>query len=452
MAIAGSNLNDRHTFGERLSKLVFPSQPIDRIEYLFGRKRELDRIERALFAGGRHIFIYGDRGVGKSSLAATAAFQYQSADNSPIFVGCGPNATFASVVANIAYEAAKVSRIHAVTTSATAGLAWKYFSIESGKTQAVRNLHDEIRTVSDAVAVLDEVARIHSDKPIVVLDEFDRMNAADRNLFADLLKQCGDKHTPIKTIITGVGDSLEGLLGAHESAIRQLDTIELGRLSWEGRWEIVQKACNAFGIDIGRDIYVRIAAISDGFPSYVHLVVEKMLWRVFDDPGLVDRVSKTHYQSGVLDAVESVDAELKRPYTRAINQRAADYEEVLWSTADGEFLHQYADQMYAAYKRIIAQIPGKVPLSPEKYRARLRALKKSTCGEILVSEGNKGLYTYREKMLRGYVRMQAEANGVQLAGAEPEGDKQYMRTPARANTGYYQSTPPPGVRTDRRRG
>ena len=33
---------------------------------------------------GKHIFIYGDRGVGKTSLAQTAAFLQQSADSSPI--------------------------------------------------------------------------------------------------------------------------------------------------------------------------------------------------------------------------------------------------------------------------------------------------------------------------------------------------------------------------------
>ena len=66
---------DRHAFGERLNELVSPAQPIQSIENLQGRTKELARIEKALFAPGRHIFIYGDRGVGKSSLAAAAANQ-----------------------------------------------------------------------------------------------------------------------------------------------------------------------------------------------------------------------------------------------------------------------------------------------------------------------------------------------------------------------------------------
>ncbi|VAW77177.1 hypothetical protein MNBD_GAMMA12-1544, partial [hydrothermal vent metagenome] len=70
MAISGY---DYHTFGEKLNTLVFPSQPVHSEEYLFGRQKELERIKKALLASGRHAFIFGDRGVGKSSLAATAA-------------------------------------------------------------------------------------------------------------------------------------------------------------------------------------------------------------------------------------------------------------------------------------------------------------------------------------------------------------------------------------------
>lgn len=67
------SFEDRHVFANRLNELVSPSQPIQSIEHLYGRSHELDQIDKALYAPGRHVFIYGDRGVGKSSLAAAAA-------------------------------------------------------------------------------------------------------------------------------------------------------------------------------------------------------------------------------------------------------------------------------------------------------------------------------------------------------------------------------------------
>lgn len=454
MAIEGYATGDRHAFGNRLSQLVFPSHPIDRIEHLHGRAKELDRIEKALFAEGRHIFIYGDRGVGKSSLAATAAVQYQSSDASYIDVGCSPNSTLASIVANIAYQAVKVSRIKSVTKNATTGIQTRYFNVTNGMTEVVKDLQSDIRSVTDAVEVLREVSHVHSDKPIIVLDEFDRIqSAAERGLFADLLKQLGDKRVPIKLIITGVGASLDSLLGAHQSAIRQLETLELPRLGWEGRMEIVEYVARAFGITVHRDHLLRIAAVSDGFPYYVHLIAEKLMWQIFDDPHVVVRASKAHYQAAIRDAVHSVAAELKRPYELAMKQRSGDLEEVLWSTADSDFLHRYPADMYSSYLHIMSKLPDRSGLDQARYGARLRSLKKESCGAILIPDPVvKGLYTYREKMLRGYVRMQAEANGVELIGEEARPtDKQHMHVPARATSGYHQSTIPKGVHTGRKR-
>ena len=77
MAIHGYT---KEEFGEKLATVVNAATPIRSIQHLKGREQQLQEIERALYAVGRHIFIYGDRGVGKSSLAATAAYQYQSTD------------------------------------------------------------------------------------------------------------------------------------------------------------------------------------------------------------------------------------------------------------------------------------------------------------------------------------------------------------------------------------
>ena len=60
------------------------------------------------------------------------------------------------------------------------------------------------------------------------------------------------------------------------------------------------------------------------------------------------------------------------------------------------------------------------------------------------------MYSYKEKMLRGYVRMQAGAHGIELIGEQTEAKATHHVT-ARASSGYYQSKVPKGVYFDRDR-
>ncbi len=443
----------RSQFGEKLNTLVSPSQPIRSVENLFGREKEIVRIEKALYAPGRHVFIYGERGVGKSSLAATAANQYQSSDSEYIDVSCSPDATLKSIIVNIAYQATKTSRLRDIKKNEIQLLDIHYLKLQSGENEANKNLHNEIHSLTDAVEILREVSENHSERPIIVIDEFDRMDSEkERNLFADLLKHLGDKRISIKFIFTGIAKTLDELLGAHQSAIRQLETIELPKLSWDARWDILLHASKEFGIIVDRTICIRIAAISDGYPYYVHLITEKLLWRVFDDEITATEVLKAHYQAALHDAIDSISAELKRPYELAINQRTGDYEEVLWSTADSDFLQRYLKDMYSSYLYVMKQITHKSPLKYDKYTARIRSLKGESNGEILISENRPGLYSYREKMLRGFVRIQAEAHGIELLGEEAKAtEKQHIHTPSRTSTGYHQSSVPKGVHFGRKR-
>lgn len=452
MAIPGYEA--REAFQQKLYSVVYPARPVNSPEHLFGRTRELDRIEKALCAPGRQVFIFGDRGVGKTSLAATAATQYQSADANYIDISGSPQTTLKSIVANIAEKAITSNRLTTTSKNSKISVGTKYLGYESITAQSPKDIYANIRDVGDAVEILRQASAIHSEKPIVVIDEFDRIGSPqERNYFADLLKQLGDKQVPIKFIFTGVAKALEDLLGAHSSAFRQLETIELPKLSWDSRWDIALYAARAFKIEIPRDIYIRIAAISDGYPHYVHLVTEKLLWRIHDETQFIHQATWEHYYGAVNDAIASISAELRKPYEMAITQKSGDYDEVLWSTADGEDLHRYLENMYKSYQTIMRQLPEKQALDYNKYCARIRNLKKASHGKILVSEKRPGLYSYAEKMLRGYVRMQAEAHEIRLVGEEAsQTEKQYMHVPAKVRTGYFGSAIPAGVKFKRKHG
>src|SRR5262249_47552822 len=148
---------------------------------------------------GRHIFIYGDRGVGKSSVAATAAFQYQSADAEPIFVSGSQDETFNSIIANIAIQALRRSKIDQKKTTASQSMEFRGLRWATGEEISAIDLASQIKTVSDATELLKQVGIKHSKKPTIVLDEFDTIpDQRDRSRFASLLKQLGDQSINIK--------------------------------------------------------------------------------------------------------------------------------------------------------------------------------------------------------------------------------------------------------------
>lgn len=103
--------------------------------------------------------------------------------------------------------------------------------------------------------------------------------------------------------------------------------------------------------------------------------------------------------------------------------------------------------MYSSYEHIAKSLKLKQSLDYTKFSARIRSLKNVSHGEILIpDEHKKGMYSYKEKMLRGYVRMQAEANGIELIGEKTETKpKQLAHATAKNSSGYHQPKIPEGV-------
>jgi hypothetical protein len=75
-----------------------------------------------------------------------------------------------------------------------------------------------------------------------------------------------------------------------------------------------------------------------------------------------------------------------------------------------------------SYLRIMTARPGRKVLSKEQFYARMNALKTSRHGDILVAKGA-GWYEFRENVVRGYVRLRAEGNGIILGRDHFANDK-----------------------------
>ena len=195
MALAGFS---RIAFERVLRSRLSATEPIRTPEFLRGRDRKLEDIRRALVANGRHIFIYGDRGVGKTSLAQTAAFEHQSSDQEPILLACDTESDFYRIVHDLASALAQLDpTVTKRTSSKKVNVSVR--SLLSGEAQEAieRGSIPEMRSINEAVNVVDFAARRHSRAPVIVIDEFERIRSdRDRMLFADFIKRIREPKHP----------------------------------------------------------------------------------------------------------------------------------------------------------------------------------------------------------------------------------------------------------------
>lgn len=401
-------------FTSILKECFSPARAIRSPELLKGREVNLRDIDRAFTSPGRHAFIYGDRGVGKTSLALTSAQLHQSADAEPIVVSCDSETTLFSLMKDIANQALARQGFRPERTTTTLAFNFKFLN-GSKQTQILEGTVPEIDSLNECVDIIRMLPNFHSNNPVIVIDEFDRIKLKKtKRQFAEFLKKVSDSHCDSKIIICGIANSLDQLIDEHLSVARNLASIELRRLSHDGRWEIINQAANRMGIEVPKNMNVRIGQISDGFPHYVHLIGEKLFWALYDDNAVISRAAKRHFDAGVEWAIREAEALPRMAYTKATEKYTDDYKEVLWAFADGPQLRRQTSEVYQkSYLPIMSERPGRQILDKPKFSNRLNRLKTDSHGQILNASGS-GWYQYSDNIVRGYVRLRAQQEGIEL--------------------------------------
>lgn len=222
---------------------------------------------------GQHAIVFGERGVGKTSLAymAMAVFRHNSPGGLAIRLACSAGDGFGSVWHKL------VSRLRQV--------------VDTRDPEERKALSDPIDRVEDLFmdtptpkSVSRAMNLLSSKVPLlIVVDEFDRINGySHSDAFADLTKQLSDDLIQSTLVIVGVADDVTGLLAGHASIDRSLRQVAMPRMTEAELTEIVEKGFQAFAqrsghpIDVGPAAVQAIASLSQGFPYYTHLLASSV--------------------------------------------------------------------------------------------------------------------------------------------------------------------------------
>lgn len=392
-----------------------PSEPIRSAELLRGRDIPLKRTMETLEIPGRSVFIYGERGVGKTSLAQTSAYQFNTSNGDPVLVSCHEDVTFQKLIAQITR---KLLALPIVKNKRKGHTELRVGLSMAGLVHRIEHDAEFVPTsidVNEAVDLLNEATRgVASDKRmVVVLDELDVTDSKFRTDLAYFIKQLGDQQCPVKFILAGIAETVGDLLEKHESASRYLATIELERLPINIlKAEVLENGFQRFGATIPDHLSMRVAYVSDGFAHFTHLVGLHIALGMIEKTPLVLTASIRDYEAGLQAAVEDSQAWLKDDYDKAVKKYGDEYARMLWATADHWELERSTEQIYPAYCNICRQI-GTTPVPRRKFSIMMGRLKTAPHGEVLKSS-RRSWFKFRKTMLRGYCKMQAEAHGVKV--------------------------------------
>lgn len=243
-----------------LAKSFSPSAPIDQQALFSGRLAQLTDVVNAINQKGQHAILFGERGVGKTSLARVLA-SILVVGGKPIIsasINCDGTTTFSTLWLKILRE------ISFTTSKAGVG-----FTSSPTTTDQTLDQHLPQTVTPDDVRHL--FARL--GKSLIVIDELDRLtDPSVTALLADTIKTMSDHAVDTTLLLVGVADSVESLIAEHQSIERALVQVRMPRMSPPELYEIIDKGLAAAGMSIDARARSKIAALSQGLPHYTHLL------------------------------------------------------------------------------------------------------------------------------------------------------------------------------------
>lgn len=239
----------------RLLSALPATVPIDERALFAGRRRQLHKVIDAVNQKGQHAVIFGERGVGKTSLSNVLS-SFLTNPNSVVLaprVNCDGQDTFDSVWKKVLDQITRAE-----------GQRPGFAPDARVRRHAVSK---ELPTPTPPDSIRQMLTNLSQGSiPILIVDEFDRLSQRVKAAFADTIKSLSDHAVNATVILVGVPDSINDLIREHQSVERALVQIRMPRMSEQEIAEIVNNGLQRLGMSIDADAMSRIVSLSQGLP------------------------------------------------------------------------------------------------------------------------------------------------------------------------------------------
>ncbi len=369
----------------RLGKVFTPATPIRDVDLFFGRNSLILRIADAVNQRGMHCILFGERGVGKTSLANILAEVIGLATRDEITVAsvnCDTTDTYSSLTRKLM---SRIFTVHEMPSLGFSGVS----NPNLRQIPASDMLPD--KPVPDDVLILLQSL---SANWLLILDEFDRLTDKDSiRLIADTIKSLSDNAVSATILLVGVANDVDSLLEGHRSIERCLTQVWMPRMAREELGEIVSNGLAQVDMSVDESVKWYIPAVSQGYPHYTHLLaLYSARMALYEGRGVVER---TDIEAAIDQALTMTERSIQDNYALAVYSAnpAALYEKVLLACAladTDEFSYFNAQSV----RKPLSQIMGRRYDVPA-FARHLDAFCQEQRGPALIKEGQRRRYRYR---------------------------------------------------------
>lgn len=381
-----------------------PHQPISQVELLFGRRSELQSIIETLNTPGQHVLLYGDRGVGKSSLATVVSVLVRSTGRAVLVKRCDTSDKFGTIIrpalaqVDAIFEPAEISASSDDSRSGSLGRSGLVITAGTTNGQVTKfRLNEKLSPSAVAEATADVPALLLIDEADAIVD------TEDRRKLAELIKLLSDAGSMLKIMVVGIADTSAELTAAHPSVQRCLKETKLRRLSNGELEQIIVNGGDRLGLKFTSNVIRSIVSMSAGYPYFTHLIC----LRCAESAVVAGRstVGQEQLAASLTVAVADAESTLKRVYGDAVRSASPMYRVLLNAAA------KLGDEFSSAEWRGAVESITQEAITQgalNNYFARLV----STDGSTVLRRTGQGYYRFEDPRMPSYVRMNAGAAGL----------------------------------------
>ena len=384
--------DDWSSLWAELNEAFSPGAPVQEKDLFAGRIEQLGALIDTVQQRGRHAIIFGERGVGKTSLANMLGLVLHSPRRQvvAIKVNADPQDTFTSIWKKI------FKRLNYEARDAKRNIAEDY---------AGEITPDDVQLELSAFPA--------NATPIVIIDEFDRI--ADSRvtvLMADTIKALSDYSSTTTIIIVGVAEDVSDLLMGHQSISRALLQVKMPRMSLDELAQIICSRYKKCGMKWDEEALWKMTYLSRGLPFYAQLIGMHSARAAIRNR--LRLVKTEHVEDALKAAVSELDQTIKEAYFAAVrSQRGEDtlYGPVLLACALAKGDELGAFQQAAVTEPLNRILPGK-DYRPTTFAFHMNEFCEPTRKCVLQRFGEPRNYRYRftDPVMQPFVIMKGLAD------------------------------------------